>query len=94
MTNAELAELRGEIFGVKALLFNVLSFIAGRFDDPMAYLDEIQRQSVFGIAQAGHSGIRPQHLQIFRSAAAGIVAQAVEAAKEAHSRAAQQPTRQ
>jgi hypothetical protein len=94
MTNAELAELRGEIFGVKMLLFNCLSFIAGRFDDPIAYLDEIQRQSVFGIAQADHSGIRPQHLQAFRNAAVGIVAQAVEAIKETHSRAAQPPTRQ
>jgi hypothetical protein len=94
MTNAELAELRGEIFGVKVLLFNCLSFIAGRFDDPTAYLEEIQQQSVFGIAQADHSGIRPQHLQLFRNAAAGIVAQAVGGIKEVHSRAAQPPTRQ
>jgi hypothetical protein len=32
--------------------------------------------AVFGIAQAGHSGIRPQRLQTFRDAAAGIVVQA------------------
>jgi hypothetical protein len=92
MTNAELAELRGELFGV--LLFNCLSFIAGRFDDPAAYLDEIQRQSGFGIAQATHGGVHPLHLQAFRNAAAGIIVQAVEAAREAHSRTARPPTRQ
>jgi hypothetical protein len=94
MTNAEAAELRGELFGVKVLLFNCLSFIAGQTDDPIAHLDEIQRQAIFGIAQAGHSGIRPNHLEPFRHAAAGIVAQAVEGAKEVHRRAAQPPTRQ
>ena len=94
MTNAELAELRGELFGLKIVLFNCLSFIAGRFDDPIAYLDEVQRQSVYGIAQGSHDKVRPQHLQPFRAAAAGIVAQAIEATKEAHSRVAQPPTRQ
>jgi hypothetical protein len=94
MTNAELAELRGEFFGLKAVLFNCLSFIAGRFDEPIAYLDEVQRQSVYGIAQGSHDKVRPQHLQLFRDAAAGIVVQAVEATKEAHLRTARPPTHQ
>jgi|HubBroStandDraft_6_1064221.scaffolds.fasta_scaffold1138795_1 hypothetical protein len=94
MTNAELAELRGEIFGLKVLLFNCISFIAGRFDDPLAYLDELQQQSIFGIAQAAPGTIRPQHLQAFRNSAAGIVAQAIDGTKEVHSRAERPPTRQ
>lgn len=94
MTNAELAELRGEIFGVKVLLFNCLSFIAGRFDDPMAHLAEIQQQAVVGIAQAIPAAIRPQHLQTFHHAAAGVVAQAIEEIRQAHSRVARPPTRQ
>jgi hypothetical protein len=94
MTNAELAELRGVLFGLKALLFNCLSFIAGRFDDPITYLDELEQQAIFGIAQGTHSGVRPQHLEIFRNAAAGIVAQAVEAIKATHLQSAQPPTRQ
>lgn len=94
MTNAEAAELRGELFGLKVLLFNCLSFIAGRLDDPDAYLDELQRQSIYGIAQASHDKVRPQNLQLFRSAAAGIVAQAIEGTKEVYSRAARPPTRQ
>jgi hypothetical protein len=91
MTNAELAELRGELYGLKLLLFNSISFIAGQFDDPAGYLDEVQRQSVFGIAQGTHSKVRPQHLDLFRAAAAGVVVQAVEGAKEAHLRAAKPP---
>jgi hypothetical protein len=94
VTNAELAELRGEIYGLKVLLFNCLSFIAGRFDNPTEYLDELQKQAIWGIAQAPNDQVRQQHVERFRHAAAGIVAQAVEAAKEAHSRAARPPTRQ
>jgi hypothetical protein len=94
MTNAELAELRGQIFGLKILLFNCIAFIAGQTDDPIAHLDEIQRQSVCGIAQATPAAIRQQHLQGFHHAAAGIVVQAVEAAKETHSRTVRPPTRQ
>jgi len=94
MTNAELAELRGEIYGLKVLLFSCVSFIAGRFDEPLAYLDELQRQTVLGIAQGTHDKVRPQHLQLFREAAAGIVAQAIERTTAVHSRAAQPPTRQ
>lgn len=94
MTNTELAELRGEIYGLKILLFNCISFIAGQADDPVAHLDQIQEHAVFGIAQAAPSNIRPAHLDGFRAAAAGIVVQAVEAAKEAVSRTEQPPTRQ
>ncbi|MBV9203700.1 MAG: hypothetical protein JOY83_28965 [Alphaproteobacteria bacterium] len=84
MTNAEAAELRGEIFGLKVLLLNCLSFIAGLTDDPVRHLDIVLRESIDGIAKATHSGIRPAHLQIFRDAAAGIALQGVEAAKTAH----------
>jgi hypothetical protein len=88
------ATIRGELFGVKVLLVNCLTFVAGQTDDPIAHLDEIQRQAIFGIAQAGHSGIRPNYLEPFRHAAAGIVAQAVDGAKEVLRRAAKPPTRQ
>jgi len=94
MANAELAELRGAIFGLKALVFNCLSSIAGRFDDPNAYLDELQQQAVLGIAQSSPTNIRPQHLETFRNAAVGVVLQAIGAVKETHARDARPPTRQ
>jgi hypothetical protein len=84
MTNAELAELRGEMFGVKVILFNCLSFIAGLTDDPVAHLDAIQAQALDGIMRAEHSAVRPQHLRTFQNAAAGIVVQAIEGSKAIH----------
>jgi hypothetical protein len=83
MTNAELAELRGEIFGLKVLLFNCLSFIAGQTSDPATHLAVIKEHAIAGIVEAKHSDVRPQHLPMFRNAAAGIVAQAIEAANSA-----------
>jgi hypothetical protein len=81
MTNAELAELRGEIFGLKILLFNCMSFIANCTDDPQAHLSAIQDEAIAGIAKATHDAVKPNHLRTFQNAAAGIVVQAVEAAK-------------
>jgi hypothetical protein len=84
MTNAELAELRGEIFGCKILLFNCISFIAGQTENPAAHLKTIQTAALEGIVAAKPSTIRPQHLETFHAAAAGIVVQAVESATAAH----------
>jgi hypothetical protein len=81
MTNAELAELRGEIFGLKILLLNCMSFIAGCTDNPDSHLNAIQEQAIAGIAHATHDAVRPQTLRSFQGAAAGLVLQAVEAAK-------------
>jgi hypothetical protein len=43
MTNAELAELRGEILGLKTLVVNCLAFNAAFADDPPSYLDPYSR---------------------------------------------------
>ena len=84
MTNEELSELRGEIFGVKILLMSCLTQVAGTAPDPIAHLDATQKEAIEGIARAKPSNIRPQHLRAFQNAAAGIVAQAIEAAKVPH----------
>jgi hypothetical protein len=81
MTNAEAAELRGEIFGLKIILNNCLAFIAALTDNPEHHLDEIQNEAIAGIAKATNQSVRPQHIQTFRAAAAGLVLQSVEAAK-------------
>ena len=92
MTNLEVAIFRGEFYGLKTLVINCLSEVAAAKADPAAYLDELQRQSVVGIAQATSKDIRAHHLENFRNAAAGIVAQAIEAVKTTHSRAEKPPT--
>ncbi len=85
MTNAELAELRGEIFGCKIIMFNILSEIAGMKPDPQTYLATLEQAAIEGIAKAPTPAtVRPQHLRAFQNAAAGIVAQALEAVRAAH----------
>ncbi len=79
MTNQELAELRGEIFGLKVLLFNALAEIAATKPNLSAHLETLRTESLEGIMAADHSKILPAHLPKFRSAAAGIVVQALDA---------------
>jgi hypothetical protein len=83
MTNAELAELRGEIFGLKIMLINCIGFIAAITDDANAHLEAIQNEAIAGIAEATNDQIKPSHLQSFRGAAAGLVLQIVEGGKVA-----------
>lgn len=80
MTNSEIAELRGELFGLKVLLLNCLAFQAGHTNAPLAHLSSLRDQALAGIAEGEHSAVRPQHIAVFRAAAAGIVVQATEAA--------------
>jgi len=90
MTHADIAELRGEIFGLKIALINCLGLIATLTDDPTAHLDAILNQAVEGIAKATNDQIKPAHIQTFRAAAAGIMLQLVDGAKVT---AAQEPGR-
>jgi hypothetical protein len=84
MTNAELADLRGELFGVKILLISCLTQVAGTAPNPLAHLDAVGQEALAGIMKAAPSNIRQQHLRAFQNAAAGIVSQAIEAAKVPH----------
>jgi hypothetical protein len=81
MTGAEEAELRGEIFGLKILLLNIIGDVARHASDPIAYLDRLQKQSGEGIARTTVGNVKPAHMRAFQNAAAGIVVQAVEATK-------------
>jgi hypothetical protein len=81
MTNEEAAELKGQIVGLKVLLMNCLSFMAGQTSDPLAHLSAIRDHSIAGLAEVTNSTVRPQHLQLFRAAAAGIVSQVADNAK-------------
>ena len=87
MTNAEVAELRGQIFGLKIMLINCIGFIAAITDDPDVHLDAIQTQTIVGIGTATNDQVKPAHIQAFRAAAAGLVLQVVEGAKVASARA-------
>ena len=81
MTNADIAELRGEIFGLKIMLANCTGFIAAITDDPNAHLVAIQNESIEGIASATNDKVKDAYLPTFRAAAVGLVLQIVEAAK-------------
>lgn len=79
MTNGELAELRGELFGLRILLCNLLAFQAGNTSDPVRHLAALKEQSLAGIPEATNAMV-PQYMDQFRAAAAGVVLQAAEAA--------------
>ena len=81
MTNSDIAELRGEIYGLKILLVNCLSFISAHTTDADNHLDTILNDAVQGIASAKNDKVKPAHLPIFRAASAGIVSQVTQAAK-------------
>ena len=83
MTNAEEAEMRGEIYALKILLINCLGFIAAITDDPGSHLQAVQDQSIEGIARSRHGKVKAAYLRNFQDAAAGIVLQAIEGAKVA-----------
>jgi hypothetical protein len=80
-TAKDVARIEGEIFGLKTLVANCLSFIAGVTDDPAKHLTTIQQNALAGIAEATNSDVKPQYLRHFQNAAAGVVAQLVDAAK-------------
>jgi hypothetical protein len=84
MTEAELASLRGEIFGLKIIVVTTLSHLVAHAADPIATLDEIERQSAIGIASSTPADISPAYLEVFRNAAAATVLQAAEVAKIRH----------
>ena len=88
MTTSDIAELRGEIFGLKILLVNCFEFISAITDDPIQHLNAIQNEAIEGIASAENQKVKPAHVDMFRGAAAGIVLQVVEGAKVA---SAQEP---
>lgn len=84
MTPAELAELRGQLFGLEALVANLLSFQAGITDDPISHLEAIQRESLSGIASGRNTDVRPAHLDRYRGAAASVVLRLVALAQTIH----------
>jgi hypothetical protein len=82
MTNAEEAELRGEIFGLKILVMNLISRTAGvTEEDRTAFLDALVKQSGAGIVKATNSAVKPAFLNTFHAAAMGIVLQCADAAR-------------
>lgn len=84
MTKQQMVELRGEIFGLKILLMNTLAQVVSVMPDAVARLDELQRQAAEGIARTQPTNIPLAWLRDFQNAAAGVVVQAVEAAKVPH----------
>jgi hypothetical protein len=66
MTNADIAELRGEVYGLKVMLVNAIGFIAALTDDPTDHLQAIQNAAIAGIATSTNDKVKATHLQTFR----------------------------
>lgn len=88
MTNAQEAELRGEIFGLKVLVANLLSRAAGFVEeDRPVFFNTLMEQSIPGIAQATNPNVKAAYLDTFQAAALGVVQQLVDAARKAPAQA-------
>jgi hypothetical protein len=72
MTNAGIAELRGEVYGLKVMLVNAIGFIAALTDDPTDHLQATQNAAIAGIATSTNDKVKATHLRTFRAAAAGL----------------------
>jgi hypothetical protein len=81
MTTNELAEIRGEIQGLKTLVAQCLGFISNLTDDPVLHLNEIQTACLEGIAASTDDRLKEAFQRRRMDAAARIVLQLVEAAK-------------
>jgi hypothetical protein len=82
MTNHDLAELRGELFALKALLTPCLHFLAVHYDDPAGYLDRLNRAVIEGAKKAAPNFATAQYQASFVRAAVGWVGTVIEGARE------------
>lgn len=83
MTRKDVAQLKGELFGLQVLVMQSLCFIAAHTDDPVRHLNGIRDSAVAGISGEPNADVPPRYLEIFQEAAAGLVVQCVAAAQGA-----------
>ncbi len=81
MTKKEVAQLKGELFGLQVLVMQSLCFIAAHAEDPVRHLKGIEDSAVEGISGQPQLDILPRYLQAFQQAAAEVVVQCIEAAQ-------------
>ena len=84
MTRSDLAEIKGELFSIKALLFAVVDGMAGMSADPVKYLETLQKSLIPKIKEAAPVFVTHPHIETFEKAAIGVLAQVTEAAKAGH----------
>jgi hypothetical protein len=85
MTDHDLAELRGELFALKALLTPCLHFLAAHYDDPAVFLDRLNQHVVEGATQAAPNLVTPNYQAEFVRAAVGWAGTLIEGARKQQS---------
>ena len=81
MTRKDVAELKGELFGLQVLVMQSLCFIAAHTENPVRHLNGLRDAAIAGISGEPKTDIPPRHLQVFQQAAADVVLHCVEAAQ-------------
>jgi len=81
LTKKDVAQLKGELFGLQVLVMQSLCFIAAHTDDPVRHLNGIRDSAVAGISGEPNMDVPPRYLEIFQEAAADLVVQCVAAAQ-------------
>ena len=90
MTKKDIARIEGELFGLKVLLMNLVSFQAGQTTNPLGHIAALRDQSVAGIVGATNSAAG-QYQQYFRECAAGFVVEVAEVASVVFDQSAPRP---
>jgi hypothetical protein len=81
LTRKDVAQLKGELFGLQVLVMQSLCFIAAHTEDPVRHLNGIRDSAVAGISGELNMDVPPRYLEIFQEAAADLVFQCVAAAQ-------------
>jgi hypothetical protein len=71
MTDCDLAELRGKMFAFKTILSCCLGFAATHFENPAAYLVELEKSIAEGVTQATPNFVPPKYRDTFVRFATG-----------------------
>jgi hypothetical protein len=82
MTEYDLAELRGELFAFKAIMASCLGFVASHYDDPGAFLAQLEKTIVAGTTEAAPLFAPAQYQASFVRAATGWAGTVIEGARQ------------
>ena len=81
VTPQEYAKLMGELYGLKILAIVALGNVAKSHPNPGNFLTSIHNEALRGIATAEYQGLGPDQQIEYRTAAASVLGEAIDALK-------------
>lgn len=91
MSQQDMAQFRGELFGLRILVIHCLSSMAANVDDPLAMLQRLGETVLESLEREPCDGVPPRHIAAFRGTAATVIAQCIEVAQVVTAETEQNP---